>query len=133
MTSVRSAAGGVELATFLAFCAGKFAEEVFINPPEGIVVHRCGNLGDFLEQFIKKGTREEVVGLGQHTRELRIVLLDVADGIVDRFAHVSGFGQREELIVAGIGCEVEDAFGMIRGGVVHARAATRSGRLGRHG
>jgi hypothetical protein len=69
--------------------------------------------------------REEVVGLRQDTRELRIVLLDVADGVVDRLAHVSGFGQRQELIVAGVGREVEDAFGVIRGGVVHARAATR--------
>ena len=117
--------GGVELAAFLAFDAGKFAEEVFVNPPERVVVHGGGNLGDFLEQFLKEGAREEVVGLGQHPRELRIVLLYVADGVVDRLAHVSGFGQREELIVAGVGREIEDPFRVIRGGVLHARAATR--------
>jgi hypothetical protein len=54
--------------------------------PEGIEVHRCGNLGDFLEQFLKEGAREEVVGLGQDARELRIVLLDVTYGVVDRLA-----------------------------------------------
>lgn len=97
------AAGGVKLAAFLAFGAGKFAKEVFVNAPEGVEVHRCGNFGDFLEQFLKEGAREEVVGLGQDTRELRIVLLDVADGIVDCLACVSGFGQREELIVGALG------------------------------
>ena len=120
-----NAAWGVELAAFLAFGAGKFAEEVFVDAPEGVVVHGGGNLGDFLEQFLKEGAREQVVGLGQDTRELRIVLLGVADGVVDRLAHVSGFGQREELIVAGIGREIKDAFSVIRGGVIHPRAATR--------
>jgi hypothetical protein len=42
------------------------------------------------------GACEEVVGLGQDTRELWIVLLDVADSVVDRLAYISGFGQREE-------------------------------------
>ena len=98
--------------------------KVFANSPEGVVVHGGRNLGDFLEQFFKEGAREEVVGFGQDTRELRIVLLDVSDGVVDRFAHVSGFGQREELIVADVGREVEEAFRVICGRVVHARAAT---------
>ena len=63
--------------------------------------------------------------MGRTPRELWIVLLDVADSVVDRLAYISGFGQREELIVARVGCEVEDAFGVLRGGVVHAPTATR--------
>ena len=77
------AAGGVELAAFLALGAGELAEEVFVDAPEGVVVHGGGNLGDLLEQFLKQGAREEVVGLGQDARELRIVLLDVAHRLVD--------------------------------------------------
>ena len=74
---------GVELAAFLALGAGELAEEVFVDAPEGVVVHGGGNLGDFLEQFLEEGAGEEVVGLGQDAGELRIVLLDVAHGVVD--------------------------------------------------
>ena len=58
MTSVKKAndaAGCVELASFVAFGAGEFAEKVFVDTPEGVVVHRCGNFGDFLEQFLEEG------------------------------------------------------------------------------
>ena len=46
---------GVELAALLALGAGELAEEVFVNAPEGVVVERGGNLGDFLEQFLEGG------------------------------------------------------------------------------
>jgi hypothetical protein len=52
----------------LAFAAN--AEEVFVDAPEGVVVQRGGNLGDFLEQFLEKGAGEEVEGLGQDAGEL---------------------------------------------------------------
>jgi hypothetical protein len=38
---------GVEFAAFLALGAGKFAEKIFIDAPEGVVVYGCGNLGNF--------------------------------------------------------------------------------------
>ncbi|MGA7394413.1 MAG: hypothetical protein WBW78_17290 [Terrimicrobiaceae bacterium] len=73
---------GVELAAFLALGAGEFAKEVFVDAPEGIVVHGGGDLGDLFEQFLEEGAGEEVIGLGQDAGELRVVLLDVAHGVV---------------------------------------------------
>src|SRR5439155_20483608 len=69
----------VELAAFLSFGAGKFAEKVLVNAPEGVVVHCGGNLGDFFQQFLEEGAGEDVVGLGQDAGELGGVVRDVAD------------------------------------------------------
>ena len=41
--------------------------------------------------------------------------------------HVSGFGQREEMVEARSGREVEHTIGMVRGGVIYARATSRRG------
>ena len=59
------AAGGVKFAAALALAHGELAEEAFVDAPEGFVVQRGGDLGDFLEQFLEEGAGEEVVGLGQ--------------------------------------------------------------------
>lgn len=42
----------VELAAFLPFGAGEFAQKVFVDASEGVVVRGSGNLRDFLEQFL---------------------------------------------------------------------------------
>jgi len=97
----------------------------YFNPaPEGVVVHGGGNLGDFFEQFLEEGAGEEVVGLGQDAGELRVVLLDVAHGVVDLRADVRRLGEVEQEIKTGVGREVEDALGVIGGGFIHARATT---------
>jgi len=53
---------GVELAAFLALGAGELAEEVFVDAPEGVLVHGGRNLGDLFQQFLEEGAGEEVVG-----------------------------------------------------------------------
>ena len=52
----------LRLAAALALAHGELAEEVFVDAPEGVVVQRGGDLGDFLEQFLEEGAGEEVVG-----------------------------------------------------------------------
>jgi hypothetical protein len=54
---------------------------------------------------------------------LRVVLLDVAHGVVDLRADVPGFGAVEQVIEPRLGGQVEDALGVIRGGFIHAAAA----------
>ena len=82
------AARRVELAALLALGAGELAEEVFVDAAEGVVVERGWNLGDLLQQLLEQGAGEEVVGLGQHAGELRVVLLDLAHRGVDLGADV---------------------------------------------
>ena len=82
------AGGRVELAALLALGAGEFAEEVFVDAAEGVVVEAGGNLGDLLEQLLEERAGEDVVGLRQDAGELRVVLLDVAHGVVDLRADV---------------------------------------------
>ena len=77
------AARRVELAAALALGHGESAEEVFVDAAEGVVVERGRNLGDLLQQFLEQGAGEQVVGLGQHAGELRVVLLDLAHRGVD--------------------------------------------------
>ena len=50
----------VELAALLAFRAGELAEEVFVDPPEGVVVERGGDLGDLLEQLLQQRAVENL-------------------------------------------------------------------------
>ena len=63
----------VELAALLALGAGELAEEVLVDAAEGVEVHAGRNLGDPLEQLLEQCAGEEVVGLGQHAGELRVV------------------------------------------------------------
>ena len=71
----------------------------------------------------EEGAGEEVVGLGQDTGELRVVLLDVAHGGIDLRADVFCFGQIQEEVEARIGREAEEALCMIRGSFIDTRAA----------
>ena len=77
------AARRVELAAPLALGRGELAEEVLVDAPEGVALDAGRDLGDLLEQLLEQRAGEEVVGLGQHAGELRVVLLDVAHRLVD--------------------------------------------------
>ena len=76
-SSARCCAGRVELAALLPLGPRELAEEVLVDAAEGVVVERGGNLGDLLQQLLEQRAVEELVGLGQHAGELRVVLLDV--------------------------------------------------------
>ena len=117
------AGGRVELAAALALGHGEGAEEVFVDAAEGVVVERGRNLGDLLQQFLEQGAGEQVVGLGQHAGELRVVLLDLAHRGVDLGADVGHLGQGQQVVEARLGGEVEDAFGVVGGGFIDAAAA----------
>ena len=93
--------------------------------PKDVIVQRSGYLGDLLQQLFQQSAGEEVVGLGQDTGELRVVLLDVAHGGIDLGADVGDFGQHQQVIEAGLGGEVEDAFSVVGGGVINPAAAPR--------
>ena len=99
------------------------SRKTLIDAPEGVVIHGGGNLGNFFQQFLEQGAGEKVIGFGQDTGELRIVLLDVAHGFVDLGTDVLGFGQPKQEIEPGVGHQIEDAFGVISGGIVQAAAA----------
>jgi hypothetical protein len=118
------AARRVELATLLAFGAGELAKKVFVDTAEGVVIHAGRNLGDLLEQFLEQRAGEEVVGLGQHAGELRIVFLDVPHGGVDLTADVFGLGPVQQVVEACLGGQVEDALGVVGGWLVHATATS---------
>ncbi len=76
-----------------------------------------------LEQFLQQRAGEDLVGLGQHAGELRIVLLDVAHRLVDRLAGIASLRQMQEIFEAGVGREIEHPLGMVGRWFVHARAA----------
>ncbi len=117
------AAWRIELAALLAFGAGKLAEEVFVDAAEGVEVDVGRNLGDLLEQFLEQGAGEEVGGLGQYAGELRVELLDLAHRGVDLGADVGHLGQREQVVEACLGAEIEDAFGVIGGRFIEPATA----------
>src|ERR1017187_6062951 len=117
------AAGRVELAAAWALAHGELAEKVFVDAPEGVVVHRGGNFGDFLEQFLEEGAGEEVVGFGPDAGGLRGVRFDVAHGGIDLGADILGFGTVEQVIEPRLGGQVEYALGVIGDRVIHARTA----------
>ena len=114
----------VELAAFLAFGAGEFAEEVFVDAPESVVVGRRRNLGNLLEQFLEQRAGEQVEGLGQHTGELWVELLYVAHRRVDLGADVGHLGQRQQIIEARLGAQIQNAFGVIGNGFIDSAAST---------
>jgi hypothetical protein len=67
--------------------------KVFVDAAEGVVVERGRNLGNLLQQFLEQGAGEQVVGLGQHAGELRVVLFDLAHRGVDPGADRSNSGR----------------------------------------
>ena len=48
----------IELAPALTFAHGELAEEVLINAPEGVVVERAGDLGDFFQELLQESAGE---------------------------------------------------------------------------
>ena len=88
-------AGRVELAALLPFGAGEFAEEVFVDAPEGIVVKADRNLRNLLEQFFEQGAGKELKAARQHARQLRVVLFNFCHCLVDGLADVGAFRQLE--------------------------------------
>jgi hypothetical protein len=127
VSSLTMLLGGVELAALLAFGTGELAEEVFVDAAEGVEVHAGRDLGDLLEQLLEQRAGEKVVGLGQHAGELRVVLLDRAHGRVDPGADVGGLGQRQQMVIARFGSEIEHALGVIGRGLVYAATTARRG------
>jgi hypothetical protein len=84
-----------ELAAFLPLCSGEFAEEIFVDPAEGVVVEACRNLRDFLKQFLQQRAVEDLISARQHAGELRIVLFDVGHRLVNLLTDVGTFRQVE--------------------------------------
>ncbi len=117
-------AGRVELAALLPFGAGEFAEEVFVDATEGIVVKADGNLGDFLQQLLEQGAGENLKGARQHARQLRVVLLDFRHRVVDGLPDVGAFRQIQQMIEARRWRQEDHAFGMVGGGIVGAVGST---------
>ena len=110
-----------ELAALLAFRAGELAEEIFVDPAEGVVFESLGNLRDFLEQLLKQCAVENLIRARQHAGELRVVLLDIRHRLVDCLADVLAFRQVQQMVVARIGSEIDHSLGMVGTRIVDAR------------
>ncbi len=119
--------GRVELAALLPFRPGEFAEEVFVDAAEGVVVDGGGDLGDALEEFFQERAGEDFVRLGQHPGKLGIVLFNITHRLVDRLAGIASLWQMQELVEAGVGREIEHPFGIVGGWIVHTGATARGG------
>ena len=117
----------VELAALLPFRPGEFAEEVFVDASEGVVVDGGGDFGDALEEFFQERAGEDFVCLGQYPAKLRIVLFNVAHRFIDRLAGIASLGQMQEPVEAGVGSEIEHPFGMVSRRIVQAGATARGG------
>ena len=88
-----------EVEGFAAIEADEVGEEVFVDAPKGIVVHGGGDFGDLFQRFLEERAGEEVLGLRQNAGELRIVLLDVAHGLVDLRADVRRLGMASRALL----------------------------------
>ena len=75
-----NAAGGIELAALLSFCAGELAKEIFIDTTEGIVVRSDGDLGYLFEQVFEQCAGKEVVRLRKDAGQRRDEIDAAADG-----------------------------------------------------
>jgi hypothetical protein len=115
----------VELPALLPFRPGEFAEEVFVDTAEGVVVDGGRDFRDALEEFLQQCAVEDFIGLGQHPGKLGIVLFNVAHRFIDRLAGIASLWQMQEFLEPGIRCEIEHPFGMVGRRFVHARAAPR--------
>lgn len=104
----------VEFAPTLPFAHRELAEKIFVDAPESVVVEAGGNLRHLLQKLLQKRGGEAIVRFRKNTRELRIVLLDLAHSGVDLGADVLGLGQTEQIVVARLGRQVNDAFGLVR-------------------
>src|SRR5215471_10915243 len=99
-----------KLSAFLSFRAGELTEKIFVDSAEGVVFESVGNLRNFLEQFFKQGTVENLIGAWQHAGELRIVLLDIGYRFVYLLADVFAFRQTEQPVIASVRSQIDHAF-----------------------
>src|SRR5205814_200025 len=99
-------AGSVEFAAFLSFGAGKLSQEIFVDTPKGVVLHRNGNSGDFLQQFLEKNAVEDLVSPRERSGELRVVLLDVCYRFIQFLTDIGAFRQIQQAVETGIRREV---------------------------
>ena len=105
--------GGEELAAFLPFGHGELAEEVFVDPAEGVAFDIDGDVVEGAEEADEGGVVDAAVVLREGAAQVFVVFLDGAHGVVDRLAEVGGFGEVQEGVVAGGIAQVEDAFGLV--------------------
>ena len=97
----------VELAALLPFRPGEFAEEVFVDTAEGVVVDGGRNFGDALEEFFQERAVKDFVSLGEHPGELGIVLFNVAHCFIDCLAGIASLRLMQELFETGVRREIE--------------------------
>ncbi len=123
--------GRVELPALLPLRHGEFPEEVFVDEAEGVapVVH--GDGGHDFQQLRERAAVEDVVGLGQHIGEIRVLLLDGAHGVIDRLPGVRALRQAQQLRETGVFRQVDDTCGMVIRGTDLAAARRRTARRDR--
>ena len=109
-----------KLAASLTFRARKFAEEVFIDSAERVVVERRGNFRDALEQLLQQRARKQFVRFRQDACQLRIITFNRAHGIVHFRTDVRALRQSEQKIKARIRHEKYNSFRVIRRWIVQA-------------
>lgn len=114
------AAGSEEFAALLPFRARELAEKIFVDPAEGVVLQRLGDFRNFLEQLLEQRAVKNLICARQHAGEMRIVLFDIRYRLVDFLADIFALRQIEQPLVA-VGCEIDDALGVISTRFVDAR------------
>jgi len=118
------AGGGVELAALLPLGHGELAEEVLVDPAEGVALDVHGDGAHQLEQLHQGGVLQPVVGLRQHVLEVGILLLDGAHGAVDRPTDVLPLRQLEQVAESRRFGQIEHAHGLVPLLVARTAAAT---------
>ena len=114
----------IELTAPRTFRASELTEEILIDQPERVALGGRGNLRHLLEQVLQERAVENLVCLWQDACELRILRLDIPHGLVDGLADVRSFRQPQDMVESRRRRQVEDALGLIGGGIVHAGATT---------
>ena len=110
-----------ELAAFLPFRARELAEEIFVDPAEGVVFERLGNLGNLLEQLLEQRAVENLIRAWQYAGEMRIVLFDIRYRIVDFLADIGAFRQVEQMVISRVRRQIDYAFGVISTRLIDSR------------
>ncbi|GEM_PF-3802903 len=86
-----------ELPTTLPFRPCKIAEEVFVDLPELVPIRIDGNLREILEQRYENGVVDFGVCLRQNALKFFVVRLNGFHGLIDCFADVLPFRQRQQM------------------------------------
>ena len=99
--------------TLGAFGDGELAEEVLVDLAEGVT----GDVGehgvDGAQEAVDGVVAELLVGPGQHTAELGILLLDGRHGLVDGLPAVQTAGEMEQPVEPCLIGEVQDALSLV--------------------